>query len=250
MTTTRRQSSSYSEDLSRYEFIDYTSASNFEKFITHIEETLYSWGVKDGSYGIFSQEQLDTAKAAIANPSVAEFTRKETLTMGEDVFQLTYSYHPCLTDKEQHLLASEHFYQFGAANYHPLHRWSGFNRIMILSPMQDSIKKKIFNSGGKSSVDMSQAKQLMSACAIAFQNADCKVPVFVPVGQGRFELYMGYMVRFNEETPINNTEMRFNMSLTTPPSSELLYLDGLKALFLQKQTLYRENYGKQAFSVV
>ncbi|KAL7324028.1 hypothetical protein PS15p_210601 [Mucor circinelloides] len=241
----RRQSSTYSEDLSRYEFVDYTSVSHFEKFVTHIEETLYSWGVKDGSYGLFSQEQLANARAAIAHPSATEFTRRETLAMGDDVFQLTYHYHPTIANiASDEAGAAEHFYQFSAAQYHPLHRWTGLDRLMIVKPMQDSIKKKIFNSN-KSSVDISQAKLLISACAIAFQNAGCNVPVFVPVGQSRHELYMGYGVTSQQpQSPINETEVRYNMTLTTPPVSHLSYLDGLKTLFLQRLSMHREDYGK------
>ncbi|CEP17446.1 hypothetical protein [Parasitella parasitica] len=241
----RRQSSAYSDDLSRYEFVDYTSVSHFEKFVTHIEETLYSWGVKNGSYGIFSQEQLANAKAAIAHPSSAEFTRKETLSMADDVFQLTYHYHPTTattTNAEED--PAEHFYQFNTVQYHPLHRWTDKERLLILKPIQGSIKKKIFNTN-KSSVDISQAKQLISACAIAFQNAGCSVPVFVPVGQNRHEIYMGYGVTIQQpDSPINETEMRYNMTLTIPPASHLSYLEGLKTLFLQKLSMHREDYGK------
>ncbi|GAN10708.1 rab3 GTPase-activating protein catalytic subunit isoform X5 [Mucor ambiguus] len=242
----RRQSSAYSDDLSRYEFVDYTSVSHFEKFVTHIEETLYSWGVKDGSYGLFSQKQLAKARAAIARPSATEFTRRETLAMGDDVFQLTYHYHPTapIDETENDTEQQQHFYQFSTAQYHPLHRWTGHNRLMIVKPMQDSIKKKIFNSS-KSSVDISQAKLLLSACAIAFQNAGCNVPVFIPVGQSRHELYMGYSVTSQQpQSPINETEARYNMTLTTPPVSHLSYLDGLKTLFLQRLSMHREDYGK------
>ncbi|KAL9542521.1 hypothetical protein MBANPS3_008571 [Mucor bainieri] len=246
----RRQSSAYSDDLSRYEFVDYTSVSHFEKFVTHIEETLYSWGVKDGAYGLFSQEQLAKAKAAIAHPSALEFTRRETLAMGEDVFQLTYHYHPIphtattTTAETEQQQQQQHFYQFSTAQYHPLHRWTGHDRLMIVKPMPDSIKKKIFNSS-KSSVDISQAKLLISACAIAFQNAGCNVPVFVPVGQSRHELYMGYGVTSQQpQSPINETEARYNMTLTTPPVSHLSYLDGLKTLFLQRLSMHREDYGQ------
>ncbi|KAI8643079.1 Rab3 GTPase-activating protein catalytic subunit-domain-containing protein [Parasitella parasitica] len=242
----RRQSSSYSEDLSRYEFVDYTSVSHFEKFVTHIEETLYSWGIKDGSYGIFSQQQVANVKAAIAQPSPVEFTRREELSMSDDVYQLTYYCHPTITtsttDTEEG--AVEHFHQFNTVQYHPLHRWTGQERLLVLKPMQDSLKKKIFNTN-KSSIDISQTKQLISACAIAFQNTGCRVPVFVPVGQNRHEMYMGYGVTTQQpDSPFNETEVRYNMTLTIPPAADLSYLEGLKTLFLQKLSMHREDYGK------
>lgn len=248
-TTKRRQSSSYSDELSRYEFVDYTSVSNFEKFVTTIEETLYSWGIKNGSFGIFSTEQLENHTAAIQrHPTAQELTRRETLVMGEEAFQLTYHCHPFFDKQqgeEEFPLAAEHFYQFGHANYHPLHRWTGQDKILILTPNNDSIKKKIFNAaGGKSVVDIYQAKQLISACSIAFQNVVCRVPVFVPVGQSRHDMYMGYMLNTDTDDKLNETEVRFNMSLTTPPTSQLSYLDGLKTLFLQKLCFHYEDYGK------
>lgn len=244
MTTKRRQSSTYSDELSRYEFVDYTSVSNFEKFITTIEETLYSWGVKDGQYGIFSKEQLQNHGAAISHPSAQEFTRRETLVMGEEAFQLNYHYQPIEknTNEEKFPLAGNNFYQFGHEQYHSLHRWTGQDKILILTPNNDSIKKKIFNAG-KYTVDVYQAKQLVSACAIAFQNVGCKVPIFVPVGQSKHEMYIGYMLNHNTNNSLTETEVRFNMSLTTPPSSQLSYLDGLKTLFIQKLTSQYEDYG-------
>jgi hypothetical protein len=249
--TKRRQSSSYSDELSRYEFVDYTSVSNFEKFVTTIEETLYSWGIKDGSFGIFSTEQLENLGAAIRHPTAKEFTRREALVMGEETFQLTYHCHPydnaAKQQEEKFPLAAEHFYHFGHVNYHPLHRWTGQDKLLILTPNNDSIKKKIFNPGGKSAVDVYQAKQLISACAIAFQNVGCGVPVFVPIGQSRHDMYMGYMLNSDTNDALNETEIRFNMSLTTPPTSQLSYLDGLKTLFLQKLCIHYEDYGNRIF---
>jgi hypothetical protein len=202
-----------------------------------IEETLYSWGLKDGSFGIFSKEQLDNHGAAISHPSTQEFIRREQLSMGEEAFQLSYSYQPNI-GKEEFPLAGNNFYQFGHENYHLLHRWTGQDKILIMTPHNDSIKKKLFNNNGKY-----QAKQILSACAIAFQNVECKIPIFVPFGQNKHELYIGYMLNSNTNDSLAETETRFNMSLTTPLSSQLSYLDGLKTLFLQKLSMQCEDYG-------
>lgn len=244
MTTKRRQSSNYSDDLSRYEFVDFTSVSHFEKFVTMIEETLYSWGINDGSYGIFSNEQLENHGAAISHPSALEFTRRETLIMGDDSFQFTYHLHPLQGEHQETFpLAADYFYHFGHQQYHPLHRWTGQDRILIMEPNNDSLKKKIFNHGGKPTVDIMQAKQITSACAIAFQNVGCRVPVFIPTGHSRHDMYTGYLLNSDTNDALTETEVRFNMSVTTPPSSQLSYLDGLKTLFLQKLCVHREEYG-------
>ena len=57
-------------------------------------------------------------------------------------------------------------------------------------------------------------------------------------------MYMGYGVTSQQpQSPINETEVRFNMTLTIPPASHLSYLEGLKTLFLQKLSMHREDYG-------
>ncbi|KAI8972007.1 Rab3 GTPase-activating protein catalytic subunit-domain-containing protein [Mycotypha africana] len=268
----QRQNSAFSDDFSRYEFVDYTSVSNFERFITHIEETLYSWGIKEGSFGVFSKEQLASAAKATAHASAinaaADFlTRQETIALGEELFQFTYHYHPgqhhidddvdiqgTKDGTENNKFASGyHFYQFNSSSsqgYHPLHRWTGQQHLMIIRPIQEgSLRKKIFKSSGRSSIDLSSAKLLVSACAIAFQNTGCRVPIFAPVGQERHDMYIGYKLtnqgqQRSDTTKIEfDTEIKYNMTLMTPPLTHMSSLDGLTALFLQKLCVHRENNG-------
>ncbi|CEI87675.1 hypothetical protein RMCBS344292_02084 [Rhizopus microsporus] len=242
MSTKRRQSSYSAEEP--FEFVDYTSVSNFERLVTHIEETLYSWGIKDGSFGIFSDEQISAAKAALSNPTAEEYTRKEVLSVDEDTFYFTYHCQPTVVESNNTPpLAADHFYQYQYNQYHPLHRWTGQSRLLILKLANDSIKKKIL-LGTRSSIENHQAKQLISACAIAFQNTGCSVPVFTPVGQERHKMFLGYMLTTsNMDHPLNETETRFNMTIISPPST-LSCLDELKYLFMQKQSALRETYGK------
>lgn len=171
--------------------------------------------------------------------------------MEEETFELIYLCHPTndlyneQQQQQQPFGGGIDFYQFGLQQHHALHRWTGQDKILILKPGMDSIKKKIFSAGGKSTADIFQAKQLLSACAIAFQNVGCYVPVFVPVGQSRHDMYIGYMLNASTDNHFSETETRFNMSLTTPPNFQLSYLDGLKTLFLQKLNTYYEDHGIQ-----
>ncbi|KAG1472032.1 hypothetical protein G6F56_001779 [Rhizopus delemar] len=236
MSTKRRQSSTYSAE-EPFEFVDYTSVSNFERLVTQIENIISSWGLKDGAYGIFSNKL-----------SVSEdYTKRNVISIGDEVFHLTYHYQPTATENDNFPLAAEDFYRFDYLQHHPLHRWTGKNRFLILNSVNDSIKKRLF-LGGRSSIEIHQAKYLISACATAFQNTGCRVPAFTPMGQEYHNMYIGYMHTLtNEEHPLNYTEVRYNMTVVTPPSA-LSCLDELKALFIQKLNAQREDYGKTEYN--
>ncbi|KAI8357282.1 Rab3 GTPase-activating protein catalytic subunit-domain-containing protein [Blakeslea trispora] len=197
MSIKRRQSSAYSEDLSRYEFVDYTAASDFEKLVTQLEEIITSWTLKDT-------------------------TEHQQFCVGDDTFELIYE----IAGQPKQGLALPDFHRFNL-QLHPIHRWTGQSRLLVLRPVQDSLRKKIIHSTGQST-SLSQAKQLISACAIAFQNIGCSLPVFVPLGQHRHELYLGYLM--NQETDLyRQTESRFSMTLLP-----LMSLEELRANFIKK----------------
>ncbi|KAI9266829.1 Rab3 GTPase-activating protein catalytic subunit-domain-containing protein [Phascolomyces articulosus] len=278
----RRQSSTCSEEL--FEFVDYTSVSNFERLSTAIEEILHSWGSKDGEYGIFSNESLNTANDAISNNSsknsniktskssshsslIEYYSRREFLSIGEETYKLTYHCHPYAAQRledNDHPLAFADYYLLGPSvgdsqqqqqqqqssgssdvnnnNYHALHRWTGFDRLFILTPVLDSLKAKLF-SPGRPTVDINQAKALISACAIALQNARCTVPIFIPVGSGRHNMYMGYLMQIGEGNGVRDVELRFNTTITYPISSQYTRLDGIRSLFLTKQEMFYEDCG-------
>lgn len=75
--TKRRQSSHCGDEL--FEFVDYTSVSDFERLVTAIEEILHSWGTKDGAYGVFSSDKLQSASSALRNSSSEEYTLRITV---------------------------------------------------------------------------------------------------------------------------------------------------------------------------
>ncbi|KAG1057294.1 hypothetical protein G6F43_000869 [Rhizopus delemar] len=246
MSTKRRQSSTYSAE-EPFEFVDYTSVSNFERLVTQIENTISAWGLRNGAFGIFSDEQISAEKAALGGICSEECTRQQVISIGDEVFHFSYHYQPTTAENDTFPLAAENFYRFHSQQYHPLHRWSGQNRLLILSPVNDSIKKRLF-LGGRSSIEIHQAKHLISACATAFQHAGCQVPAFTPIGQENHDMYIGYMQTVSSEGhSLNNTEVRFNMTIVTPPSS-LSCLDELKSLFIQKLCARREDCGKPGYN--
>jgi hypothetical protein len=200
-----------------FEFVDYTSVSNFERLVTFLEDVLISWEVKDGLYGVFSDEHLETAHAALTEPSAATFTRHETFTQENQHFTFTYHCYP--TTKQSALL--DDYYCF-LDSHHALHRWTGQQRFLLLTG--------------------SEPKYLISACAIAFQNTGCTVPVFVPMGQSKHQMFIGYkLVSDQPGDALNETETRYNMSLTS--FLELSTLDGLVNRFKRKVDAYRDDIG-------
>ncbi|OAD78599.1 hypothetical protein PHYBLDRAFT_179609 [Phycomyces blakesleeanus NRRL 1555(-)] len=226
MNTKRRQSSAHSEEL--FEFVDYTSVSHFERLVTAIEETIYSWGIKDGSDGIFSDECI-----------TKEFIQHELLSVGDETYKITYNYYPISRQKSQRPLVMDDLYLFTdnvPKTFHPLHRWTGFSRFLVFAPLSDSLKSKLFSST-KTVVDLQQAKSFISACAIAAQNTGCRLPVFIQVGQLRHHLYIGYMLGSDK------TEIRFNTIVASAVSSRYTHLDGLRNLFRQKLEMRREDQG-------
>lgn len=230
----RRQSSVGSEEL--FEFVDFTSVSNFERLITAIEEILQSWGAKDGHMGIFSDDTL-LAHDATRRVGGAEYARQELLSIGDETFRLTFHCHPHATRREKtNAYGLGDFYLLGDnKSYHALHRSTGFDRLFLLVPVVDSLKAKLFSP---SQVDLSRAKTLLSACAIAFQNTNCTVPVFVPVGQARHGMYTGYMLPTGA-----HVELRFDTAIMSPVSPPYASLDGLQSLFLQKLTGVQDAHG-------
>ncbi|KAI8877817.1 hypothetical protein K501DRAFT_337164 [Backusella circina FSU 941] len=204
------------EDL--FEFVDYTSVSNFERLVTFLEDVLISWEVKDGLYGVFSDDHLASAHAALTTPSAATFTRQETFTQDNDRYTFTYHCYPTTATAKS---GEDNYYHF-LDQHHALHRWTGKRRFLLLSGPDP--------------------KQLISACAIAFQNTGCTVPVFVPIGQPKHQMFIGYMLVSDQPgNTLNEMEMRYNMALSS--SMALMTLEGLMHRFRRRVEMYRDEIG-------
>lgn len=139
----------------------------------------------------------------------------------------------------------------------PLHRWTGFSHILILSPFHVS---DIFTSSNNSSkgsssaiiVDFSASKFLISSFAIAFHNTNCAIPVFVPTGPPWKSLWNGYRyigrepslplldyrISFDEEPTFNpivgDIEWRIKMNQINHTPPPYTHLSGLLDLFTEK----------------
>ncbi|CAM0139650.1 unnamed protein product [Umbelopsis sp. WA50703] len=85
-TRSQRESSTQSEEL--FEFVDYTSASNFERLANAIEEILSLWGLKHSDYGITG---ADTATAPEGpGQSSDDNVRQESISIEDTNYNLIY----------------------------------------------------------------------------------------------------------------------------------------------------------------
>ncbi|CAG8656870.1 14492_t:CDS:10 [Dentiscutata erythropus] len=223
------------DDDEHFEFVDYTAASQWERFITTVEEILVGWKVTDGQLGIFDESNLPPLSHKTYTKTVGgidPFVKREIIVLEDKSYTLSYHYHPIKRWNEFNSLSkssspSQHFpppptttlfppnsdpfspsseflphtlpnisHDLSSVNLSTIHRWTGLTHILVLTPTD------IFSSGStqkSSTIDLSTTKILLSSFAIVFHNIKCKLPVFVPTGQITNLLYAGYMCWFNKD---------------------------------------------------
>ncbi|RIB19800.1 Rab3 GTPase-activating protein catalytic subunit-domain-containing protein [Gigaspora rosea] len=244
------------DDDEHFEFVDYTAASQWERFITTVEEILVSWKVTDGQLGIFDESNLPPLSHKTYNKTVGgidPFVKREIIVLEDKSYTLSYHYHPIKRWNEFNSLSasstpSQHFpppptatlfppnsdpfspsseflpytlpnfsHDLSSVNLNTIHRWTGLTHILVLTPTD------IFSSGSiqkSSTIDLSTTKILLSSFAIVFHNIKCKLPVFVPTGQITSSLYAGYMCWFNKDRS-KNVEDASEMDLNQLPFDQV-----------------------------
>jgi Rab3 GTPase-activating protein catalytic subunit len=224
------------DDDEHFEFVDYTAASQWERFITTVEEVLNGWGVNDGQLGIFDDSKLPPLgdKPSIKTvEGIDPFVKREIIVLDENSYTLSYHYHPIkrwneFTTSRSSSVSSTSELQpppttttLFPPNPDPFLPSSEFLPITLPNTSLDSTPinlnkihrwtglthilvltpTDIFSSGSISrftSLDLNTTKMLLSSFAIAFHNTKCKLPVYVPTGQVANSLYAGYMCLYNK----------------------------------------------------
>ncbi|CAG8482213.1 13166_t:CDS:10 [Cetraspora pellucida] len=226
------------DDDEHFEFVDYTAASQWERFITTVEEILVGWGVTDGQLGIFDESSLPPFSHKTYAKTVGgidPFVKREIIILEDKSYTLSYHYHPIKRWNELDInnsssassAPSQHFpppptTTLFPPNPDPFSPSSEFLPHSLPNTSHDlpsvnlnSIHRwtglthilvltltDIFSSGSapkSSTIDLSTTKLLLSSFAIVFHNTKCKLPVFVPTGQITNLLYAGYMCLFNKD---------------------------------------------------
>jgi len=248
------------EDSDVFEITDFTTASEWERFIARLEEILHEWKLISLSHSL----PLDKGELS------GEWqTREETLTFADFRFSVTEH---LLTSQAQNKEESPGTTDTGresvdagresadrelrdagtesirADNLEPdgiswvwqdvaslendfpsrahcLVRWFGLRRFLVLSPSAD---QNCISSE-------SRANMLLSSAAIALQNTACHVPIFIQVQKQWRRLYTGH-----QEMPGFRTAFEMVQLKNTP--AQYSHLAGLLDVFKSKLNSPVSNY--------
>ncbi|RUP47306.1 Rab3 GTPase-activating protein catalytic subunit-domain-containing protein [Jimgerdemannia flammicorona] len=284
--TPRRTTSAHSDEL--FEFVDYTSASHFERFTTSVEEVLSIWGVKDGQHGIYVQDQFENVAGKNLSQSQLTgdlgYSQTEIISIddSDSAYALTYHYHPggrAIPESKDASAEGDSRYRRHFAcddflsstlpepttvtatvpnpTFHALHRWTGLSRLFVLAPANPP---DIFKpSTSSNTIDIHTAKLLISACAMAFHNTGCTVPVFVQTGQHWSSLFTGYMLANSRGVDATaesdeglgwtgcDIEVRFNTAVVPFVPAQFSHLQGLTEMFREKLGSRESDYGSASW---
>ncbi|XP_077303937.1 rab3 GTPase-activating protein catalytic subunit isoform X1 [Lithobates pipiens] len=167
-----------------FEITDFTTASEWERFISKVEEVLNDWKLigesskktpEKGEYttGVWEEKGDDISfadfKFSIKHHYLVQESaeKEETEDGGEDSLPVSM----------QDLLCTNNDFP---AIAHCLVRWYGLREFVVMSP-----------SGNDSIISESKCNLLLSSMSIALGNTGCQVPVFVQIHQKWRKLYVG-----------------------------------------------------------
>ncbi|KAJ1973287.1 hypothetical protein H4R34_005127, partial [Dimargaris verticillata] len=264
-----------------FEIVDYTTASAWEKCVASIEDLVRCWGLAQGQVGGFSDQALTNhqtpsscaATPPLDGPKSGPLLKDAVIQLDDSrTFCLTYSCHPTAHAVASHMdqghrrvflpLAPPTDVQAPASShslaprFHPLHRWTGEQRLLVLTLANTSshsdtpsVNPALFGVTHSAThfyaISPGTAKLLLSSLAIALQNTGCSLPVFVPVGDWALDpfQYLGYrLARAACPSPpasptlpahwLREAEFRYNTLTLYRPPSVYTTVEGLLQLFV------------------
>ena len=247
-----------------FEIDDFTSPSDWEKFVARLEHLIRDWGLdssdclndSDGSY-LASEDPVNNGNGS-SNFLSSNWIWKEvstTLTFYEFQF-LVKRYWRIDTSKVANSVDKSDTTKKNSCKenmnldnvkqwkqkwpqifnemlsptvdfppkYHPIHDYFGINEFVVLSPNIPNEKEDIDNE--------TRAKIALSTVTVAVHNTNCQVPFFVQVMDRHKYMYNGVFAGCGFRT---NFEMTV-MSKKPPHSS---HLSGLLAMFKKKITQWK-----------
>ncbi|XP_035220404.1 rab3 GTPase-activating protein catalytic subunit-like [Stegodyphus dumicola] len=219
----RRMSSE--EDQEVFEITDFTTASDWERFIARIEEVFHEWKLPqhtsvqplkkgeltDGTW-LEKREQLMFASFQFEavhhqlKPSDTEYDASLAVDDNEEGEPLPY----CLAD----MMSKENDFPPKA---HCLVRWYGLREFVVIHPAKanDAIMTE------------DRTKMLLSSVYVAINNTSCQVPVFIQLQQMRQKYFLGVCEGGGIRTS-------FDMVHLHRAFSQYSHLSGLLFLFKSK----------------
>nr|XP_006816405.1 PREDICTED: rab3 GTPase-activating protein catalytic subunit-like [Saccoglossus kowalevskii] len=170
-----------------FEITDFTTASDWERFIARLEEVMHDWKlptlkrnppVKKGEYTIGSwKEKSANVRYANFTFTITEYKLKQEynekdLTLDDEESE------DILPEAVEDLMMMENDFPPRA---HCLCRWFGLRHFLVLSPAAHS----------DAVISESRIRILQSSVSIAISNTSCQIPVFVQVQQKWRRMYVG-----------------------------------------------------------
>ncbi|CAO3569442.1 unnamed protein product [Mortierella alpina] len=219
------------DDFESFEFIDYTTAGPWERFIVQIEDSLKQWGLVHNSYGVFNPNVMPTTEGSVnldqelawalseeqhlpqASPPPA-LPLPPTTDSGTDIETASPAPLPSRVYQHSATVTLENDSYLLTYHYHPARARiaSGVEQIDLdflptdLEGLQHHslhrwtalthiLVLSPLPDASTHIVDLGTAKLLLSSFAIAFQNSGCNVPVFVPTGLPKNKTYTGLSIQ-------------------------------------------------------
>lgn len=204
-----------------FEITDFTTASEWERFVSRIEEVLNDWkligntprkpppGKGEYTSGLWGEKTQEVNFADFKFSVTHHFLEQESesdtsRTQEEDAFPLAM----------QDLLCSNNDFPPRA---HCLVRWFGLREFVVVSP----------GANCEAIISESKCNLLLSSVSIALQNSGCQVPVLVQIQQKWRRLYSG-------ECQGPGVRVDFDMVHLHKVPSHYSHLSGLLDIFKAK----------------
>lgn len=213
------------EDQDVFEITDFTTASDWERFIARIEEVFHEWKLpqhtsapplkkgelNDGTW-LEKREQLLFASFQFEavhhqlKPSTTDYDPTTTLDADDEGEPLPF----CLAD----MMSKDNDFPPKA---HCLVRWYGLREFVVIHPAKtnDAIMTE------------DRTKMLLSSVYIAVNNTNCQIPVFVQLQQMRQKYFLGVCEGSGVRT-------NFDMIHLHRAFPQYSHLSGLLSLFKTK----------------
>ncbi|KAF9961595.1 Rab3 GTPase-activating protein catalytic subunit [Mortierella alpina] len=220
------------DDFESFEFIDYTTAGPWERFIIQIEDSLKQWGLVNNSYGVFNPNVMPTTEGSVnldqelawalneeqhvpqSSPSTTPTTLPPTTNSGTDFGTASPAPLPSRVYQHSATVTLESDSYLLTYHYHPAKARiaSGVEQIDLdfLPTSLEGVQHHSLHrwtalthilvlspipDASTHIIDLGTAKLLLSSFAIAFQNSGCNVPVFVPTGLPKNRTYTGLSIQ-------------------------------------------------------
>ncbi|XP_060949592.1 rab3 GTPase-activating protein catalytic subunit-like [Limanda limanda] len=173
------------EMLEVFEITDFTTASEWERFVSRVEEVLNDWRLIGNSAGNLSLEKGEYTRGTWGEKSLEinfadfkflithHFLKKGEKDTGKDNFE-----EDAFPLAMEDLLCMNNDFPPHA---HCLVRWYGIREFVVINP----------STNYEAIISESKCNLLFSSIAISLANSGCQVPIFVQIQQKWRQMYAG-----------------------------------------------------------